>query len=192
LRAKLPSRLRLSDPERAALAELGRRLAARGCKRSPASPSPTLFWPGTDDSSPRNSMPPNVGSIRAAPQFSRKWQPLWWEWRERTRAGDVTASLERWPTWVTEFRGRFFEGAYLSSRAGSRARASEGGQEFCNHSGVGRDQGFLVSRSPAHVRELVHGERRGPVRTGQDFRPCKHQGDRTLRQTRQDSYRQDG
>jgi hypothetical protein len=41
LRAKLPSRLRLSDPERATLAEIGTASAAKRSERSPASPNPT-------------------------------------------------------------------------------------------------------------------------------------------------------
>jgi len=94
LRAKLPSRLRLSDPERATLAEIGKRLDAKHCERSPASPNPTPSWPGIEGSSPRSSMAPNVGGIRAALRLLRKWKPWWCEWRERTPAGDMTASSE--------------------------------------------------------------------------------------------------
>jgi hypothetical protein len=60
LRAKLPSRLRLSDPDRATLAEIGKRLGRKAMQ------SPTPFWLGIDGSSPRNSMAQNIGSIRAA------------------------------------------------------------------------------------------------------------------------------
>ena len=41
LRAKLPSRLRLSDPERATLAEIGRRLGRKALRAARASPNPT-------------------------------------------------------------------------------------------------------------------------------------------------------
>jgi len=69
LRAKLPSRLRLSDPERATLAEIGKRLG-------------------------RKALRAVVGGIRAALRLLRKWKPWWCEWRERTPAGDMTASSE--------------------------------------------------------------------------------------------------
>jgi hypothetical protein len=41
LRSHLPARLRLTDPERSTLAEIGRRLGRGGWRRWPASPIPT-------------------------------------------------------------------------------------------------------------------------------------------------------
>src|ERR1700730_15512161 len=55
LRAKLPSTLRLSNPERATLAD-----------RWPVSPNPTPSWLGIENLSPRSSMALNIGSILAA------------------------------------------------------------------------------------------------------------------------------
>ena len=48
LRSHFPARLRLSDPERSTLAEMGKRLGHRDWSRWPASPSPTRSWRGTD------------------------------------------------------------------------------------------------------------------------------------------------
>ena len=92
LRARLPSRLRLSDPERALSPRSGNAWDAKHSERSPASPNSTPSWPGIEDSSPRSSMAPNIGSIRAALRLLRKWKPWRCEWRERTPAGDMTAS----------------------------------------------------------------------------------------------------
>jgi len=46
LRTKLPARLRLSDPERITLAEIGKRWGGRFCGKSLAWPSRTRSWPG--------------------------------------------------------------------------------------------------------------------------------------------------
>ena len=71
----------------------------------------------------------------------------------------------------------FLGGANLSSPAGRQARTSEGGQQFRDHPANGQDRGFPLSRSSAHVRELVHDERRRSVRAGQDSRAFEHQDD---------------
>ena len=55
---------------------------------------------------------------------------------------------------------------------------------------LAENQGVPFPRSPAYVRELVHDERRRPVRTGEDPRPLQYQDDRKIRQTRQDSHRE--
>ena len=48
LRSHLPARLRLSDPERSTLADMGKRLGRRGLAQVwPVSPSPTRSWLGT-------------------------------------------------------------------------------------------------------------------------------------------------
>jgi hypothetical protein len=42
----LPARLRLSNPERTTLAEIGKRLGAKHSGKSLALPNPTPSWPG--------------------------------------------------------------------------------------------------------------------------------------------------
>jgi putative transposase len=49
LRTMLPSRLRLSDPERATLAEIGKPWGAKRFMRAPASSNLTPSWPGIED-----------------------------------------------------------------------------------------------------------------------------------------------
>ena len=46
LRAHLPARVRLSDPERSTLAEIGKRLGRQRFSRSPVSPNPIPSSPG--------------------------------------------------------------------------------------------------------------------------------------------------
>ena len=77
LRAKLPTKLRLSNPERATLAEIGKRLGRKVLRRSPASPNPTRSSLGIGGWSPKSSMAPNAGNILAARRFHRKWKPWW-------------------------------------------------------------------------------------------------------------------
>jgi len=95
LRAKLPSRLRLSNLERATLAEIGKRLGRKALREVAcvAKPDTILTWyrrliaEKFDGSS--------TGSIQAAPRFNRKWKPWWCEWHERTLAGAMIASSVR-------------------------------------------------------------------------------------------------
>src|SRR6202051_2784554 len=68
LRAHLPTRLRLSDPERSTLAEIGKRLGRKLCTRSPASPNRTPYSRGTASSSPRSSTVPDNARIRTGRQ----------------------------------------------------------------------------------------------------------------------------
>ena len=75
LRTKVPVRLRLFDPERITLAEIGKRLAGERSGKSLALPNPTLFWPGIGDWSPRSLKAPNTGSIPAALGFVQRWKP---------------------------------------------------------------------------------------------------------------------
>ena len=49
LRARLPSRLRLSDPERETLAESGNGSGAKLWRMRRVLPGPTPFWAGTGD-----------------------------------------------------------------------------------------------------------------------------------------------
>jgi hypothetical protein len=94
LRAKLPSRLRLSNPERATLAEIGKRLGRKALREVACVAKPIPSWLGIEGSSPRSSIAPSTGSIQAAPQFNRKWKRWWCEWRGRTLAGATIASSE--------------------------------------------------------------------------------------------------
>jgi hypothetical protein len=63
LRAHLPARLRLSDPERCTLAEIGRRLGRKALEKVPAWPNQTPSSPGTGGSLPASSMVPNAVPI---------------------------------------------------------------------------------------------------------------------------------
>jgi hypothetical protein len=75
LRAKLPSRLRLSDPERATLAEIGKRLGRKTLRAVACVAKPDTILVGIEGSSPRSSMAQNIGSIRADLRLLRKWKP---------------------------------------------------------------------------------------------------------------------
>ena len=75
LRTKLSARLRLSDPERVTLAEIGNRLGRKRSGMSRALPNPTLFWPGIGDCSPRSLMASSTGSTQAARLFHQKLKP---------------------------------------------------------------------------------------------------------------------
>jgi hypothetical protein len=59
LRAYLPSRLRLSDPERSTLAEIGKRLGRKALKDVACVASRTQSWRGTGGLSLRSSTRPN-------------------------------------------------------------------------------------------------------------------------------------
>ncbi|MGA7412416.1 MAG: hypothetical protein WBW33_18200 [Bryobacteraceae bacterium] len=93
LRAKLPSRLRLSDPERATLAEIGKRIGRKALEAVANVPKPDtiLAWyrrpvaQKFDGSKHRKY--PGRG-------LSRKSRPWWCAWRGRTPAGDMTVSSE--------------------------------------------------------------------------------------------------
>jgi hypothetical protein len=71
LRALLPARLRLSDPERSTLAEIGKRLGRKALAQVACVPKPTPFWLGAGSSLPRSSMDPNSAAIPAGRPSSR-------------------------------------------------------------------------------------------------------------------------
>src|SRR5580693_7193535 len=58
--------------------------------------------------------------------------------------------------------------------------------------GTGRDENQHLDTSPAHVRRLVHDERRGPVRTRQGTGPPQRQNDGTLREAWQTAHCEGG
>ena len=72
LRAKLPSTLRLSDPERATLAEIGKRVGRKALRglACVAKPDTILAWYRRLIA--KSSMAPNIGSIPAAPELLRR------------------------------------------------------------------------------------------------------------------------
>ena len=75
LRAHLPSRLRLSDPQRSTLAEIGRRLGRKVLAQVACTPSRTRSWTGTGNSSRRSSMDPNTGAILGGRPSRRSGRP---------------------------------------------------------------------------------------------------------------------
>jgi hypothetical protein len=100
LRAKLPSRLRLSNSERTTLAEIGKRLGRKALREvaSVAKPDTILAWYRRLVAQKFDA--PNTGSIQAVLQFQQKSKLWWFGWHERTLAGDMTGSLAPLPTWV--------------------------------------------------------------------------------------------
>jgi len=98
LRAKLPSRLRLSNPERTTLAEIGKRLGRKALREVAcvAKPETILAWYRRLVAQKFEA--PNTGSIQAALRFLQKWKPWSSRWRVRTPAGATIASWERWLT----------------------------------------------------------------------------------------------
>jgi hypothetical protein len=65
LRAHLPDRLRLSNSERSALAEIGNASAEKVSRRLPLSPDRIPFWAGSGSSSPTSLMARRIARIQA-------------------------------------------------------------------------------------------------------------------------------
>jgi hypothetical protein len=107
LRAKLPSRLRLTDPERTTLAEIGKRLGRKALREVAciAKRDTILAWYLEADRSEVRTAPSTVNT-QAGPRSKRSWKPWWSGWHGETPAGAMTASLVPWPTWVTDYRIR--------------------------------------------------------------------------------------
>ena len=97
---------------------------------------------------------------------------------------ELAAELQTYPAVIGEDR------IFPPKRGakGERQRVERSFETMLELAGIQR---FPFSRSPAHVRVLVHDERRRSVRTGQDPRSFEHQDDRTIRQAGQDAYRED-
>jgi putative transposase len=97
LRANLPSRLRLSDPERATLAEIGRRVGRKALREVAciAKPDTILAWyrrlvaKKFDGSKHRQ--------CAGRPTVQPDVEALVVEWRVRILGGDMITSSERWP-----------------------------------------------------------------------------------------------
>ena len=98
LRAKLPSRLRLSNPERTTLAEIGKCLGRKSLREVAcvAKPETILAWyrrlvAQKFDGSKHRQYP-------SRPPVSSEVEALSSRWRARTPAGATIASWERWLT----------------------------------------------------------------------------------------------
>jgi hypothetical protein len=70
LRTKLPTRLRLGDPERITLAEIEKRLGHKALREVACVANPTPFWLDIEGWSPRSSTALNTGSIPADLPFA--------------------------------------------------------------------------------------------------------------------------
>jgi hypothetical protein len=74
LRARLPSRLRLSNPERVTLAKIGKRLGRRVLREVACVAKPETILAGTGSWSRRSSMAPSNGNTRAGRASIRSWK----------------------------------------------------------------------------------------------------------------------
>ena len=98
LRAKLPTRLGLSDPERATLAEIGNRLGRKALREVAcvAKPDTILGWYRRliarkfDGSKHRQ--------YQADPGSNQSWKRWWSGWHGKIPDGAMIASLARWTT----------------------------------------------------------------------------------------------
>src|ERR1700689_3994066 len=81
LRAKLPSRLRLGDPERATLAEIGKRLGRKALREVAgiAKPDTILAWYRRLIA--RKFDGSRHGNLRAGPGPNPNWKRRWSGWR---------------------------------------------------------------------------------------------------------------
>jgi hypothetical protein len=100
LRVKLPAKLQLNNPERATLAEIGKRLGRKVLGDVACVAKHDTILAGIGRSSPRSSMAPNTGGLQGALLFHRKWKHWWCQFR----------SPGRWPRaptlLVTQRHGR--------------------------------------------------------------------------------------
>jgi hypothetical protein len=108
LRALLPARLPLSDPQRSTLAEIGKRLGRRALAEvvCVAKPETILAW-YRKLVAQKFDVPHNVRT-RVGRQLDGRLRNWLSRWRERTRAGAMTASSEHCPTSVILFRIRLW------------------------------------------------------------------------------------
>src|SRR5215469_8522855 len=106
LRAHLHTRLRLSDPERSALAEIGKRLGRKALAQVACVAKPDTIWLGTGGLSPGSSMAPNTAATPAGRESNRNWKCLLCRWPKRMPVGATTGSWARWPISVMKFPTR--------------------------------------------------------------------------------------
>ena len=74
LRAHLPARLRLSDPERCTLAEIGKRVGRKALAQVACVAKRAPFWRGIEGLSPRNSVAPNTTVTPAGRESNPNWR----------------------------------------------------------------------------------------------------------------------
>src|SRR5438270_235569 len=103
LRTHLPARIRLSDPERSTLAEIGKRLGRAALQQVACVANPIPSSPGTGASLPANLTAPNYVLRRAGPASRPNWKRSLSASPERTPAGDTTALSEPCPISATPF-----------------------------------------------------------------------------------------
>src|ERR1035437_1988879 len=131
LRAHLPTRIRLSDPDRSTLAEIGKRLGRTALQQvACVAPNPTPSSPGTGGSLPANLTAPNYALRPAGPASRPNWKRSLCASPERTPAGDTTASPGPWPISATLFPIRRWARSFAatgSSRHPNGARIQPGG-----------------------------------------------------------------
>jgi len=123
LKAHLPSRLRLSDPERSTLAEIGKRLGRKRLKHvaCTAKPDTILAWyrrliARKFDGSKHRIYP-------GRPRVETAIEELVVRLAREIPTGAMTASSARWPTWAITFRTR--QSATSCAATTSRPRRSE-------------------------------------------------------------------
>ena len=106
LRTKLPARLRLSNPERISLAEIGKQLGRRALREVACAAKPDTILAWYRKLIAQKFDGPNIDSILVARRFPQRSKPWLSGWHERTRAGVMTGSSVRLPTWAIGCRIR--------------------------------------------------------------------------------------
>ena len=101
LRAHLPARLRLSDPERSTLAEIGKRLGRKALRQVTCVAKPDTILAGTENRSHASLMDRGIAPIPAG--------------RE---------SHPNWKHWLSASRGRIPDGATIASWGLGQSRPS--------------------------------------------------------------------
>ena len=103
LRAHLPARIRLSDPERSTLAEIGKRLGRAALQQVAcvAKPDTILAWYRRLIA--RKFDGSKLRTPRAGPASRPNWKRSLSVAPEKTPAGGTTASSEPWPISATSF-----------------------------------------------------------------------------------------
>ena len=87
LRTKLPARLRLSNPERMTLAEIGKRMERKALREVARVAKADTILASYRRLVAQKFDRTTTGSIQAALLFPQTSKPWWSGWRERTRAG---------------------------------------------------------------------------------------------------------
>ena len=91
LRQQIRGRVRLTDSDRKALAEIGKQLAGKHWKRSRRLPSLIPSWRGTASVGTNRRSVPRGRMQSDVPALPRSWKTLWCGWPERIVRGAMTA-----------------------------------------------------------------------------------------------------